>query len=74
MKIQIKFGLIIKQLRIEKGLSQEKLALAADIDRTYISDIEKGNRNVSIVMIERLANYFQISINELFKKVEKYGQ
>jgi transcriptional regulator with XRE-family HTH domain len=74
MKIQEKFGLIIRQLRTEKGLSQEKLALDADIDRTYIGDIEKGNRNVSISMIEKLANYFQISISELFKKLEEYGQ
>ncbi|MDR1408191.1 MAG: helix-turn-helix domain-containing protein [Tannerella sp.] len=74
MKIEQKFGLIIRQLRTEKGLSQEKLALDADIDRTYIGDIEKGNRNVSISMVEKLANYFQISISELFKKLEEYGQ
>ena len=42
--------------------------------RTYISDIEKGDRNVSIEMIERLANFFQISVSELFKKVEEYGK
>jgi transcriptional regulator with XRE-family HTH domain len=74
MQIEQKFGLIIRQLRTEKGLSQEKLALDADIDRTYIGDIEKGNRNVSISMIEKLANYFQIPISELFKKLEEYGQ
>jgi len=73
MKIEGKFGLIIRQLRIKKGLSQEKLALDAEIDRTYISDIEKGSRNVSIVMIEKLANYFQIPISELFKQIEEYG-
>jgi len=74
MKIQEKFGLIIKQLRTKKGISQEKLALDSDIDRTYISDIEKGDRNVSLVMIERLSNYFQISVSELLKKVEDYGK
>ena len=74
MKIQERFGVVIRRLRIEKGISQEKLALNADIDRTYISDIEKGNRNVSIEMIERLANFFQISVSELFKKVEEYGK
>ena len=72
MKIEQKFGLIIRQLRIEKGLSQEKLALDAGIDRTYIGDIEKGSRNVSITMIEKLASYFQISISELFIKMENY--
>jgi len=72
MKIEQKFGLIIRQLRIEKGLSQEKLALDAGIDRTYIGDIEKGSRNVSITMIEKLASYFQISISELFIKIKNY--
>jgi len=74
MKIQEKFGATIKRLRILKGVSQEKLALDAAIDRTYISDIEKGIRNVSIEIIERLANYFQISMSELLKKVEEYGK
>ena len=74
MKIEQKFGLIIRQLRIAKGLSQEKLALDAGIDRTYISDIEKGNRNISIVVIEKLANYFQIPVSELFKQIEEYGK
>lgn len=48
MKLQIKFGKVIKNLRTEKGISQEKLALDSNIDRTYISDIEKGERNVSL--------------------------
>jgi len=74
MKIEQKFGLIIRQLRINNRLSQEKVALDAGIDRTYVSDIEKGSRNVSIVMIEKLANYFQIPVSELFKKIEEYGQ
>ena len=74
MKIQEKLGLVIRQLRIERGLSQERFALDADIDRTYISDIEKGGRNVSIEMIERLANIFQMSISELLKKAEEYGK
>ena len=74
MKIKEKFGLIIKKLRTEKGVSQERLALDANIDRTYISDIEKGDRNVSIEIIERLANFFKISVSELFKKMEEYGE
>lgn len=74
MKIQEKFGLVLKELRTHKKISQEQLALNADIDRTYVGDIEKGNRNISIVTIEKLANYFQISISELFKLVEDYGK
>jgi transcriptional regulator with XRE-family HTH domain len=47
MNIKEKFGKRVKDLRIAKGVSQEKLANLADIDRTYIPGIEKGVRNVS---------------------------
>lgn len=70
MKIQEKFGTTIRELRQKKKLSQEKLALDAGIDRTYIGDIEKGTRNVSIEIVEKLSNYFQMPISELFKIVE----
>jgi transcriptional regulator with XRE-family HTH domain len=72
MNLQRKFGLVIKELRLEKGLSQESLANQSDIDRTYISDIEKGERNISLKIIERLAETLQISLSELFKKIEEY--
>tara|TARA_R110001583_G_scaffold132849_1_gene284761 strand:- start:3218 stop:3448 length:231 start_codon:yes stop_codon:yes gene_type:complete len=74
MNLQRKFGLVIKELRLEKGLSQESLANQSDIDRTYISDIEKGERNISLKIIERLSETLQISLSELFKKIEKYGE
>ncbi len=67
MGIKQKFGNNLKRLRLEKGLSQEKLALNADIDRTYIPSIEKGERNVSIVIAEKLAIALNIPISELFK-------
>lgn len=74
MNLQRKFGIVLKELRLEKGLSQESLANQSDIDRTYISDIEKGERNISLKIIERLAETLQISLSELFKKIEKYGE
>lgn len=67
MDIKRKFGNNLKRLRLEKGLSQEKLALNADIDRTYIPSIEKGERNVSIVIVEKLAIALNVPISELFK-------
>lgn len=67
MGIKQKFGNNLKRLRLETGLSQEKLALNADIDRTYIPSIEKGERNVSIVIAEKLAIALNIPISELFK-------
>lgn len=67
MDIKKIFGKNVKLLRIEKGWSQEKLALTADLDRTYIPSIEKGERNVSITVIEKIANALDVEIIELLK-------
>ena len=67
MDIKKKFGENLKRLRLEKGISQESLALSADLDRTYIPSIEKGERNVSITVVEKLANALNVSISEFFK-------
>ncbi len=74
MKIQKSFGIIIKELRNNAGISQERLALESGVDRTYIGDTEKGNRNVSLEIIEKLCRYFKIPISELFIKIEKHGK
>lgn len=66
MNIKEKFGKRVKDLRIAKGISQEKLANLADIDRTYMPGIEKGVRNVSITIVEKLANALNVEISELF--------
>lgn len=67
MNIKKKFGEKVKLLRFEKGWSQEKLALTANLDRTYIPSIEKGERNVSITVIEKIANALDVEIIELLK-------
>ena len=67
MDIRKHLGNKIKLLRLEKSYSQEELAYKAEIDRTYISDIEKGERNVSILIIEKLAKALEIEVFELFK-------
>jgi transcriptional regulator with XRE-family HTH domain len=67
MDIKKKFGAKVKYLRTEKGWSQEKLALTADLDRTYIPSIEAGKRNVSITVIEKIANALNVEIIELLK-------
>ena len=66
MEIKEKFGKQVKKLRLEKGLSQEGLALLADLDRTYIPSIEKGERNVSITVIEKIDNALKVKISILF--------
>ena len=64
--IQKKFGQKIKALRKQKNLSQERLASKSGLHRTYISDIERGSRNVSLKNIEKIARALNISIIELF--------
>jgi transcriptional regulator with XRE-family HTH domain len=66
MNIQQKYGIKVKIFRINKGWSQEKLALNADLDRTYIPSIEKGERNVSIVVIEKIAIALDVDIEDFF--------
>jgi transcriptional regulator with XRE-family HTH domain len=51
-------------------LSQEALAHLADLDRTYIPSIEKGERNVSLEVIQKLSKAFKIKISELLKGIE----
>lgn len=67
--IRIRFGLRMRELRMKKGWSQETLANYAEIDRTYIPGIENGKRNVSIIIIEKIASVFDLSIAELLKDI-----
>jgi len=64
--IQKRFGKKMKELRKRKNLSQERLARKSGLHRTYISDIERGARNVSLKNIEKIAKALNISIIELF--------
>lgn len=67
--VKIKFGQRVRELRISTGYSQEKLAELSDLDRTYIPGIESGKRNVSIVVVAKIAKAFQISISELMDNI-----
>lgn len=67
--VKIKFGQRVRELRISEGYSQEKFAELSDLDRTYIPGIESGKRNVSIVVVAKIAKAFQISISELMENI-----
>ena len=60
-----KFGARVRNARLALGLSQEKLALECGLDRTYISSVERGKRNVSLINIHKLARALEISPKEL---------
>lgn len=64
--IQVRLGNRVRDLREKAELSQLQLALLADIDRTYISSLENGNRNVSINNILKLANALGYTVKEFF--------
>jgi transcriptional regulator with XRE-family HTH domain len=66
MEIKIKLGLRIKAIREAKSLSQKDLAYSADLDRSYIASVESGQRNVSIVNIEKIASALGVSVKEFF--------
>ncbi len=59
------FGEKVKKQRIEKGWSQEELGRRADLHRTYIGSIERHERNVSLLNVERIARALGVNIKEL---------
>ena len=66
MDIKLKIGHRIKELRKELNLSQEGLALKSEVDRTYMTDVENGRRNVSIEILEKIITALEISIKDFF--------
>lgn len=64
-KVKAKFGKILRKARLEAGKSQEDLAGDAGLHRTYISSVERGERNITIVNIYRLAKALSIDAKDL---------
>ncbi|MGH2362050.1 MAG: helix-turn-helix domain-containing protein [bacterium] len=64
---RVVFGLRLRELRLRRKLSQEELADAARLDRTYVSSCERGKRNISVVNIYRLAGALRIRPDELLR-------
>lgn len=67
MMLKKQFGERIKELRKNKDISQEKFALLINMDRTYYASVESGKRNFSLENIKKIANGFNISLEELFR-------
>ncbi len=63
----------LRRLRVAKGLSQEALAVDADVDTSYISRMENGLENPSLATVERLASALGVTFHELFK-IPKKGE
>lgn len=67
-KILINFGDKVRELRKYKNLSQEELSFKADLHRTYIGMIERAEKNITLLNIEKIAKALDVDITELFTK------
>jgi len=63
-------GSAIREQRLNRGWSQEDLALEAGLHRTYIGSIERGQRNVSVVNLEKIARALDLEVSELLRAAE----
>lgn len=66
-EVQKKFGKRLAELRDHKNITQEKFAFELDVDRTYISYIERGKRNPSLYMLWKISKALKVSFSELTK-------
>ncbi len=65
--ISIKFGDKVREIRVSQNLSQEQLAHLADVHRTYIGMVERAEKNITLVNIEKIAQALNVNITELLK-------
>lgn len=70
MDIKLKVGQRIRELRHQLELSQEALAYKAEVDRTYMTDVENGRRNISIEILEKIIAALEVSFTEFFTTKE----
>ena len=64
--ILVKFGKKVREVRVKRGLSQEALADIANVHRTYIGMVERAEKNITLLNIQKLAKALKIDIRELF--------
>jgi transcriptional regulator with XRE-family HTH domain len=67
--VRIRFGRAVRKRRHKLGVSQEEFADMCGLDRTYIGGVERGERNVSLVNIEKVAKALRITLSKLFRGV-----
>jgi transcriptional regulator with XRE-family HTH domain len=66
-------GDVVRKRRLALDLSQEELASRAGVHRTYLSDIERGARNITITVLARLADALEVKVSRLFRLTEQQG-
>jgi transcriptional regulator with XRE-family HTH domain len=68
MDVRARIGLNLKELRLAKGLSQEELAHRAEVHQTYLSGVERGKRNASVLVLQRIAAALDSDIEDLVRR------
>jgi transcriptional regulator with XRE-family HTH domain len=71
MEVALAVGLAVRRARYQRGCSQEELAELADVDRTYISGLERGLRNPALSTLRRLAEALDLRLSRLFLTAEQ---
>ncbi len=71
MTIRAAFGLALRELRTERKMSQEALALEADLNRGYYNGVELGKRNIALVNIEKIAKALDLPPSAIFQRAEQ---
>ena len=66
-----KFGELVRRLRLERGLSQEEFAFRVGLHQTYVSRVERGERNVTIGTADRIAGTLGNTVAEMFAELER---
>ena len=67
--VSSRFGVRLRELRRERNLTQLRMAVEFGIDRTFISDVERGRKSISLPMLEVLALGFNLSLSELLRDI-----
>ncbi len=70
MNINTQLGMRIAFLRKQRGWSQEELSFECGVNKNYLSDLERGRRNPSLKIMQRIADSFEINLETLFKGIE----
>lgn len=69
--LRVRLGKAIRRLRLQAGYSQESFAAVVGVHRTYMGSLERGERNVSLENIEKVAKALNISVSQLFAEAER---
>ena len=72
MNVNKELGMRIRYLREQKKMTLEDLSFEADINKNYLSDLERGNRNPTVKVLSKIANALEISLETLFKGIRTY--